>query len=114
MRFTTREVNGVIIIDIEGKILLGDGDEEIRQEVARLLKGGNKFIILNLAKIPYIDSMGLAALIYSYTATRKNQGRLVLLNPNQCLVDLLSITKLKSVFDCYDTEKDAITGVKER
>ena len=108
MRFSSRKVDNVSIIDIEGKILLGDGDIEIKQVVDELLGLGEKNILLNLAKVPYIDSAGLGELIRCFTAIRKNAGNLKFLSPNQLLIDLLSITKLVNVFDWYNDEPSAV------
>jgi anti-anti-sigma factor len=108
MRFSSREAGGVVIIDIEGKILLGDGDVEIKQAIDGLLSQNKKNILINLAKVPYIDSAGLGEMIRCFTAIRKAGGGLVLLAPNQRLIDLLTITKLVNVFDWYNDESAAL------
>ncbi len=110
MKFSTREVDGVVVLDIEGKILLGEGDVEIKQAVDDLLNRGRKNVLLNLAKVPYIDSAGLGEIIRCFTAIRKKGGNLKLLAPNQRLIDLLSITKLVNVFDWYNDESSAVTS----
>jgi anti-sigma B factor antagonist len=108
MKFTTRKISDVIIIDVDGKILLGEGDVEIKQTVDDLLKKGHNKILLNLAKVPYLDSAGLGEIIRCFTALRKSGGNFILLSPNKRIIDLLSITKLLNVFDCYDSESSAI------
>jgi anti-anti-sigma factor len=108
MKFSSRQVANVVIIDIEGKILLGDGDVEIKQAVDEHLAQGRKKVILNLAKVPYIDSAGLGEIIRCYTAIRKSGGDLKLLAPNPRLVDLLGVTKLVNVFDWYSDETSAL------
>jgi anti-anti-sigma factor len=108
MRFSSREAGGVVIIDIEGKILLGDGDVEIKQAIDGLLSQNQKNILINLAKVPYIDSAGLGEMIRCFTAIRKAGGSLRLLAPNQRLIDLLTITKLVNVFDWYNDESTAL------
>lgn len=108
MKFSSRQVANVVVIDIEGKILLGDGDVEIKQAVDDHLAQGRKKIILNLAKVPYIDSAGLGEIIRCYTAIRKSGGDLKLLAPNQRLIDLLGVTKLVNVFDWYGDESSAL------
>jgi anti-sigma B factor antagonist len=108
MKFSSRQVANVVIIDIEGKILLGDGDVEIKQAVDEHLARGRKKVILNLAKVPYIDSAGLGEIIRCYTAIRKSGGDLKLLAPNPRLVDLLGVTKLVNVFDWYSDETSAL------
>ncbi len=108
MKFSSRQVGNVVVIDIEGKILLGDGDVEIKQAVDEHLAQGRKRVILNLAKVPYIDSAGLGEIIRCYTAIRKSGGDLKLLAPNQRLIDLLGVTKLVNVFDWYGDESSAL------
>jgi len=112
MKFSTRKIGDVTVIDVDGKILLGEGDVEIKQTVDALLKHGNKNILLNLAKVPYLDSAGLGEIIRCFTALRKNGGNFKLLSPNKRIIDLLSITKLLNVFDCYDNESSAITSFR--
>jgi anti-sigma B factor antagonist len=110
MKFSTRKAGDVIVIDVDGKILLGEGDVEIKQAVDDLLKKGNKKILLNLAKVPYMDSAGLGEIIRCFTALRKSGGHFKLLSPNERIKDLLGITKLLNVFDCYDNEAAAIAS----
>jgi anti-sigma B factor antagonist len=92
MKFSSRQVANVVVIDIEGKILLGDGDVEIKQAVDEHLAQARKKIVLNLARVPYIDSAGLGEIIRCYTAIRKSGGDL----------------KLVNVFDWYSDEKSAL------
>jgi anti-anti-sigma factor len=110
MKFSTRKIGDVIVIDVDGKILLGEGDVEIKETVDGLLKQGYKKILLNLAKVPYLDSAGLGEIIRCFTALRRSGGNFKLLSPNKRIIDLLSITKLLNVFDCYDSESAAITS----
>jgi anti-sigma B factor antagonist len=110
MKLSTRKTGDVIIIDVDGKILLGEGDIEIKQAVDNLLKRGNKKIILNLSKVPYLDSAGLGEIIRCFTTLRKSGGYFKLLSPNKRIVDLLSITKLLNVFDCFESESSAIAS----
>jgi anti-sigma B factor antagonist len=110
MKFSTRKVGDVAILDVEGKILLGEGDVEIKQAVDAFLAKGQKNVLLNLAKVPYIDSAGLGEIIRCFTAIRKKGGNLKLLAPNQRLIDLLTITKLVNVFDWYNDEATAVTS----
>ena len=112
MKFSTRKSGDVIIIDIEGKILLGEGDVEIKQAVDDLLKKGEKNILMNLAKVPYIDSAGLGEIIRCFTALRRNGGSFKLLSPNPRIIDLLGITNLLNVFDWYDDESSALASFK--
>ena len=110
MKFSSRKVEGVIIIDIEGKILMGEGDIEIKRAVDEFLSRGERSIVLNVAKVPYIDSAGLGEIIRCFTSIRKHGGNLKLLSPNQRLIDLLSITKLVNVFDWYNDEASVVNS----
>lgn len=110
MKLSSRKIRNVVILDIEGKILLGEGDADIKQAMDDLLSRGEKNVVLNLAKVPYIDSAGLGEIIRSFTAVRKSGGNLKLLSPNQRLIDLLSITKLVNVFDWYGDEASALAS----
>ena len=113
MKFSTRKNGDIVIIDIEGKILLGEGDVEIKQTVDDLLKKGVLSIILNLAKVSYIDSAGLGEIIRCFTALRRNGGSLKLLSPNARVIDLLNITNLLNVFDSYDDEATALKSFSD-
>ena len=110
MKFTTRVEGDVVVIDAEGKIILGEGDVEIKQAVDELVKQGRKKILLNLAKVPYMDSAGLGEIIRCFTALRKSGGYFKLLSPNARVRDLLNITKLLTVFDSYDDEETALAS----
>ncbi len=108
MKFSTRKTGDVVVIDVDGKMLLGDGDVEIKKAVDDLIQKGNKSILLNLARVPYMDSSGLGEIIRCFTALRRIGGDFKLLSPNQRIIDLLSITKLLNVFDWYDDEGSAL------
>jgi anti-sigma B factor antagonist len=110
MKFSTRKIENVVIIDVEGMILLGDGDVEIKRAVDDLLRRGDKKILLNLSKVPYLDSAGLGEIIRCFTSLRKSGGDFKLLSPNRRIIDLLTITKLLNVFDCYDNESSALAS----
>ena len=108
MKLSVRKAKDIIVIDVEGKIVLGDGDVEIKQTVNGLIQKGNKKVILNLAKVPYLDSAGLGEIMRCFTALRRDGGDFKLLSPNQRIIDLFSITKLLNVFDIFDNESSAI------
>mgnify|MGYP005850474831 CR=1 FL=1 len=108
MKISTRKVGDIVILDVDGKILMGEGDLEIKKTVDDLLKKGKKNILLNLAHVPYLDSAGLGEIIRCFTTLRKNGGSFKLLSPNQRIIDLLGITKLLNVFDWYDNEDSAL------
>ncbi len=110
MKLATRKSANVIIIDVDGKIVLGDGDVEIKKTVDQFLSRGSKNFILNLARVPYLDSAGLGEIIRCFTALRKNGGNFKLLSPNRRIIDLLTITKLLDVFDTFDSEAAALAS----
>src|ERR1044071_91540 len=107
-----RQAGDVIVLDMTGKITIGEGRVAPRTAVRRLLGGGKKRILLNLAGGSYSDSSGIGELVSSYTAIGKEGGQLKLLNLTQKLQDLLTITKLLTVFDVYDTEAEALNSFK--
>jgi anti-sigma B factor antagonist len=110
LNISERQVGDVTILDMDGKITIGEGSVALRTAIRRLLEEGKKKILLNLAKVNYIDSSGIGELVSSYTAIGKEQGQLKLLNLTQKLEDLLTITKLLTVFDVYDSEEEALAS----
>jgi anti-sigma B factor antagonist len=114
MKLSSRLAGDVTILDVEGKILLGEGDVEIREAIDALLVQGKKKFLLNLAKVPYIDSAGLGQIIRGFTAIRKAGGALKLLSPNAKVIDLLTVTKLINVFDWYNEELSALNGFEAK
>jgi anti-sigma B factor antagonist len=107
-----RQASDVTVLDMDGRITIGEGSVALRSAVRRLLEEGKKNILLNLAGVGYIDSSGIGELVSSYTAINKEQGQLKLLNLTQKLQDLLAITKLLTVFDVYENESDALNSFK--
>jgi anti-sigma B factor antagonist len=110
MTLKTREVGGATIVDLSGKITLGEGGVTLRDEVRKLLAEGKKKIVLNLAEVNYIDSSGLGELVSAYTAVKNAGGELKLLNLTSKVRDLLVITKLVTVFDVKDDEATAVSS----
>nr|ALS90547.1 ant_ant_sig: anti-anti-sigma [uncultured bacterium] len=108
MDIKERVVDGVSVLDLSGKIVLGEGDGQVRERIKDLLSDGQKKILLNLGDVTYVDSAGLGALISSYTTTKREGGQLKLVNLTKRIQDLLAITKLITVFETYDTEQEAI------
>ena len=108
MQIDERKVGSVVILDMKGKMTLGDGDELLRKKVASLVEKGDKKIILNLGDVPYIDSAGLGEIVRTYTTVSRQTGSLKLLNLTKRITDLLSITKLLTVFDTFDNENEAV------
>jgi anti-sigma B factor antagonist len=108
MDIKERVVEGVSVLDISGKIVLGEGDIQIKDRIKDLLADGQRRILLNLGDVSYIDSAGLGALISGYTTVKREGGQLKLVNLTKRIKDLLAITKLITVFDTYDNEKESI------
>jgi anti-sigma B factor antagonist len=110
LKMGTREVNGIIIIDLSGQVTLGEATASLRDEVRDQTGHGFRKIVLNLANVTYIDSAGLGELTASYTSVKNHGGELKLLNLTKRVHDLMQITKLYTVFDVYDDEKKAIAS----
>ena len=106
-----RQAGDVTVLDMDGKITIGEGSVALRSAIKRLLDEGKKKVLLNLSGVGYIDSSGIGELVSSYTTIQvKGGGQLKLLNLTQKLQDLLTITKLLTVFDVYESEADALNG----
>ena len=110
MKVTTRQVDGITVLDLSGRITLGEGSVQLRDAVRDLLVKGSKLILLNLADVNYIDSSGIGELVSAYTTVRNQGGELKLLNLTKKVHDLLQITKLYTVFDVKDDEASAIAS----
>jgi anti-sigma B factor antagonist len=108
MQIEERAVGDVVVLDLKGKITLGEGDELLKDKVNSLVNQGHKKIILNLADVPYIDSAGLGEVVRTYTTVSRQGGSLKLLNLTKRITDLLSITKLLTVFETFESESEAI------
>ncbi|HYN84864.1 MAG TPA: STAS domain-containing protein [Pyrinomonadaceae bacterium] len=107
-----RQAGDVTILDMDGKITIGEGSVSLRSAVQRLMKEGKKKILLNLANVSYVDSSGIGELVSSYTTITNGGGQLKLLNLTQKIQGLLAITKLLTVFDSYDDEATALNSFK--
>jgi anti-sigma B factor antagonist len=101
MKASTRQVDGITIVDLSGRITLGEGSVILRDTVRDLVAKGNKKILLNLGDVNYIDSSGIGELVSAFTSVRNQGGELK-------LHDLLQITKLYTVFDVKDDEAAAV------
>ncbi|MGI8494049.1 MAG: STAS domain-containing protein [Pyrinomonadaceae bacterium] len=112
LNIAERQAGDVTILDLSGKITIGEGSVHLRETVRRLLGEGKKKILLNLGKVGYVDSSGIGELVSSFTAVNKEGGSLKLLNLTQKIQDLLAITKLLTVFDVYDSESEALSSYK--
>lgn len=112
MKASTRQVDGVTIIDLSGRITLGEGSVVLRDTIRNSIGQGMKKILLNLGDVTYIDSSGIGELVSAYTSVRNQGGELKLLNLTKKVHDLLQITKLYTVFDVKDDEATAIKAFK--
>ena len=110
MQIEERSAGDVMILDLKGKITLGDGDELLKDKISSLIQQGRKKLVLNLAEVPYIDSAGLGELVRTYTTVSRQGGSLKLVNLTKRITDLLSITKLLTVFETFDAEKEAVAS----
>ena len=110
MKATIRPVDSVTVIDISGRITLGEGCTQLRELIRDLLSKGQKNILLNLADVTYIDSSGIGELVSGYTGVARQGGALKLLNLTKKVHDLLQITKLYTVFDVHDDEAKAVAS----
>jgi len=108
MQIEERAVGDVVVLDLKGRITLGEGDELLKDKVNSLVNQGRKKIVLNLADVPYVDSAGLGEVVRTYTTVSRQGGSLKLLNLTKRITDLLSITKLLTVFETFDTEDEAV------
>ena len=112
MHIEERAAGDVTLLDLKGKMTLGEGDELLKDKVNSVTMQGRRKIVLNLADVPYIDSAGLGEIVRTYTTVSRQGGQMKLLNLTKRITDLLSITKLLTVFETYDTEQDAIGSFK--
>jgi anti-sigma B factor antagonist len=108
MQIEERPVGDVMVLDLKGKVTLGEGDELLKDKVNSLVNQGQRKIVLNLADVPYIDSAGLGEIVRTYTTVSRQGGSLKLLGLTKRITDLLSITKLLTVFETYEKEADAV------
>ncbi len=112
MKASSRQVSGVTVVDMSGRITLGEGSVVLRDTVRDLVAKGEKKILLNLGDVTYIDSSGIGELVSAFTSVRNQQGQLKLLKLTKKVHDLLQITKLYTVFDIYDDEAAALGTFK--
>lgn len=92
------EDNNVVVLDLQGKLMIGEGDVMLREKVDGLMEDGHRRIVLDLEDVPYVDSAGLGEIVRCYTALSRKNGRLKLRNPSKRIQDLLAVTKLSKFF----------------
>jgi anti-sigma B factor antagonist len=108
MQIEERTIGDVVVLDLTGRITLGEGDEMLKDKVNSLVNQGRKKIVLNLANVPYVDSAGLGEIVRTYTTVSRQGGSLKLLGLTKKITDLLSITKLLTVFETFESEPEAV------
>jgi len=107
---STREREGVTILDLDGRLTVGQGASALRDAVSQLVADGRKSIVLNMARVDYVDSTGLGALVMCATSLRKTGGSVKLVNLNRRNIELLVMTKLATVFEIFTDEQDAVNS----
>lgn len=110
MKIERRKKSGVVILDLQGKILTGDAITEIRVAINNLVKENETKVVLNFADVPYLDSTGLGEIVRSFTSIKKIDGLVKILNLTSRVKDLMTITKLITVFECFEDEEKAINS----
>ena len=108
MRIEERTVGGVTILDLRGKLTLGDGDTLLKDKIHSLLHQGRRQFLLNLGDVPYIDSAGIGEVVSTFSTVSRQGGTLKLLNLTKRIHDLLAITKLLTVFETFSVEAEAV------
>ncbi|MGA2771388.1 MAG: STAS domain-containing protein [Bryobacteraceae bacterium] len=112
VKLNTRQIGDVSVVDVAGRITLGEGSSALRDTLREMVNKGQKKILLNLGEVSYIDSSGIGELVSAFTTVTNGGGQLKLLNLTKRVKDLLQITKLYTVFDVHDSEVTAIRSFK--
>ena len=111
LKTTIRTSGNVVILDLAGRLIMGEAAEELRDRVRQLLHDGQRWFILNLAGVSFIDTSGLSETLNAYNTVRNRGGNVVLLNASRRASQLLQMTKLATVFDMYDDEAGAVDAL---
>jgi anti-sigma B factor antagonist len=110
MKIEERVFENVVVVDLKGKLTIGEGDELLRETINSLMQKGHTNLLLNLGDVPYVDSAGLGEIVRTYTTVKHQGGVLKLVNLTKRITDLLAITKLLTVFDTYESEAEAVSS----
>ena len=110
LKITTRRSGSVAIVDLDGQIRLGETNIDLHKTVHDLVAAGERKVLLNLARVTHIDSSGLGELVASHATLEKNDGEMKLLNLTERVAELMTITKLLTVFDMFDNEEIAVAS----
>jgi anti-sigma B factor antagonist len=112
MKIEKRKIGNVTVFDLKGKILFGDGIDELRQSINSAIKDKEKQLVLNFAEVPYLDSTGLGEVVRSYTTLKKEGGTVKIANLTNKVKDLMMVTKLITVFETFESENEAVKSFK--
>ena len=110
MKIEERTVENVVILDIKGKMTIGEDDELLKERINALMQQGHRNLLLNLENVPYVDHAGLGGIVHTYTTVSRQGGRLKLFNLTKRITALLAITKLLTVFETFESEREAISS----
>jgi anti-sigma B factor antagonist len=110
MKIEERALENVVVLDLKGKLTIGEGDKLLKETIQRLIDQGHNKLLLNLEEVPYVDSAGLGEIVRTYTTVSRQGGSLKLLNLTKRITDLLAITKLLTVFDTFESEAEAVSS----
>jgi anti-sigma B factor antagonist len=108
MEIQERTLQDVVVLDLKGKLTIGEGDELLKERISNLVQQGHRNLLLNLEGVPYVDSAGLGEIVRTYTTVSRQGGKLKLVNLTKRITDLLAITKLLTVFETYESEDEAV------
>ena len=108
MEIQERTLQDVVVLDLKGKLTIGEGDELLKERISNLVQQGHRKLLLNLEGVPYVDSAGLGEIVRTYTTVSRQGGKLKLVNLTKRITDLLAITKLLTVFETYESEDEAV------
>jgi len=112
MEIQERVLENAVVVDLNGKLTIGEGDALLREKIDSLIQQGHTNLLLNLGEVPYVDSAGLGEIVRTFTTVKHQGGTLKLINLTKRIKDLLTITKLLTVFDTYDSEAEAVGSFK--
>ena len=113
MEIQERTLQDVVVLDLTGKLTIGEGDELLKERISNLVQQGHRKLLLNLEGVPYVDSAGLGEIVRTYTTVSRQGGKLKLVNLTKRITDLLAITKLLTVFETYESEDEAVNSFSD-
>ena len=110
MKTTERQSGDITIVDVQGRIVFGEGEEEFREAVTGAIESGRTKLVINMAEVPYVDSAGISQLVRTFVTTSRRGGQMKLLNLTRRVHDLLTITRLLTVIEAFDSEEEAVAS----